>query len=132
MSIANFVNGLCATRLPGRVLIICCMKTQFVIDSDGNKLAVILPIREYEKIVEELEELEDIRLYDEAKKEGDELASHLILQYPHLHPAIHRTRLLRQFVGKWLSTSECFCFDAAFGYAARGEVALHGFHSLFR
>ncbi len=47
------------------------MKTQFVTDDNGNKLAVILPIKEYEKMVEELEEIEDIRLYDEAKKEDD-------------------------------------------------------------
>ena len=47
------------------------MKTQFVTDDHGKKLAVILPIKDYEKVVEELEDLEDIRLYDEAKKEDD-------------------------------------------------------------
>jgi PHD/YefM family antitoxin component YafN of YafNO toxin-antitoxin module len=47
------------------------MKTQFVTDDHGKKLAVILPIKDYEKMVEELEDLEDIRLYDEAKKEDD-------------------------------------------------------------
>lgn len=47
------------------------MKTQFVTDNHGKKLAVILPIKDYEKMVEELEDLEDIRLYDEAKKEDD-------------------------------------------------------------
>ena len=44
------------------------MSTQFVTDINGNKLAVILPIKEYNKMVEELEELEDIKLYDAAKK----------------------------------------------------------------
>lgn len=44
------------------------MKTQFVTDDNGNKLAVILPIKEYNKILNDLEELEDIKLYDEAKK----------------------------------------------------------------
>lgn len=34
----------------------------------GKKLAVILPINEYNKMVDELEELEDIKLYDAAKK----------------------------------------------------------------
>ena len=47
------------------------MKTQFVTDDHGKKLAVILPIKDYERMVEELEDLEDIRLYDEAKKEDD-------------------------------------------------------------
>ncbi len=44
------------------------MRTQFVTDNNGNKLAVILPIKEYNKMVDELEELEDIKLYDAAKK----------------------------------------------------------------
>lgn len=47
------------------------MKTQFVTDDHGKKLAVILPIKDYQKMIEELEDLEDIRLYDEAKKEDD-------------------------------------------------------------
>jgi len=44
------------------------MSTQFVTDNEGNKMAVIIPIEKYIKIMEELEELEDIRLYDAAKK----------------------------------------------------------------
>lgn len=44
------------------------MKTQFITDDQGKKLAVILPIKEYNKMVDDLEELEDIRLFDEAKK----------------------------------------------------------------
>ena len=44
------------------------MKTQFVTYDNGNKLAVILPIKEYRKMLDDLEELEDIKLYDEAKK----------------------------------------------------------------
>lgn len=43
------------------------VKHQFVTNPKGEKIAVIVPIREYEKMLEELEELEDIRLYDEAK-----------------------------------------------------------------
>ena len=44
------------------------MKPQFVTDNQGKKIAVILPIKEYNKMMEELEDLEDVRLYDEAKK----------------------------------------------------------------
>ncbi|MBW6480736.1 MAG: hypothetical protein K0B37_15005 [Bacteroidales bacterium] len=47
------------------------MRTQFVTDDHGNKLAVILPIKEYNKMMEDLEELEDIKLYDEAKKSNE-------------------------------------------------------------
>jgi hypothetical protein len=43
------------------------MKAQYITDTQGNKLSVILPIRDYEKIMEELEELEDIKAYDKAK-----------------------------------------------------------------
>jgi hypothetical protein len=45
------------------------MKTQFIIDDFGKKLAVILPIKDYKKMMEDLEDAEDVRLYDEAKKE---------------------------------------------------------------
>jgi PHD/YefM family antitoxin component YafN of YafNO toxin-antitoxin module len=44
------------------------MKTQFVTDKRGKKLAVILPIQEYQKMLDDLEELEDIKLYDAVKK----------------------------------------------------------------
>lgn len=44
------------------------MRTQFITDDHCKKLAVILPIKEYNKMVDDLEELEDIRLYDAAKK----------------------------------------------------------------
>lgn len=44
------------------------MKPQFVTDDHGKKLAVILPIKDYNKMVDDLEELEDIKLFDLAKK----------------------------------------------------------------
>jgi PHD/YefM family antitoxin component YafN of YafNO toxin-antitoxin module len=40
---------------------------QYITDDKGKKLSVVLSIKEYRKIMEELEELEDIRLYDQAK-----------------------------------------------------------------
>jgi len=43
------------------------MKAQYITDTQGNKLSVILSIRDYEKIMDELEELEDIKAYDKAK-----------------------------------------------------------------
>lgn len=42
---------------------------QFIRDANGKKSLVILPIKEFDTIIEELEELEDIKLYDEAKNE---------------------------------------------------------------
>jgi PHD/YefM family antitoxin component YafN of YafNO toxin-antitoxin module len=47
------------------------METQFLTDKKGKKTAVLISIKEYEKLMECLDELEDIRLYDEAKKDDD-------------------------------------------------------------
>ncbi len=44
---------------------------QFVVNERGEKVAVMISIEEYEKILEELEYLEDIRAYDEAKASGE-------------------------------------------------------------
>jgi hypothetical protein len=43
----------------------------FITDADGNKISVILPLKEFEALLEELDEMEDIRLFDEAMKEDD-------------------------------------------------------------
>ena len=40
---------------------------KFVVDEQQNREAVLLPYKEWEKIVEEMEMLDDIRAYDEAK-----------------------------------------------------------------
>ncbi len=42
---------------------------KFIVDEVGNRLFAILPIDDYNEMIEELEELEDLRLYLEAKKE---------------------------------------------------------------
>lgn len=39
---------------------------QYITDNTGKKLSVILPLQEYQKMLDDLEELEDMRLYDEA------------------------------------------------------------------
>jgi hypothetical protein len=40
---------------------------QYITDNAGRKISVILPMKEFKTIMDELDELEDIRLYDEAK-----------------------------------------------------------------
>ena len=40
---------------------------QFIIDEKGEKSSVIIPLKIYLEMLELIEELEDIRLYDEAK-----------------------------------------------------------------
>ena len=47
------------------------METQFLTDEKGNRTAVVLSIKKYNKLIEKLEDLEDVRLYDEAKREDD-------------------------------------------------------------
>jgi uncharacterized protein YqgQ len=39
---------------------------QYITDYTGKKMSVVLPMRDYEAIINELDELYDIRLYDEA------------------------------------------------------------------
>jgi len=46
------------------------VSARYVVDENGKRVAVLLDIQEYERMVEELEEFEDIlacRAYDEAK-----------------------------------------------------------------
>jgi len=47
------------------------MGTQFLTDKKGNKTGVLLSMKQYNKLIEKLEDLEDVRLYDEAKREDD-------------------------------------------------------------
>jgi PHD/YefM family antitoxin component YafN of YafNO toxin-antitoxin module len=42
---------------------------RYVVDENGKRVGVLLDIEEYERMVEELEEFEDIRVYDEAVAE---------------------------------------------------------------
>lgn len=43
------------------------MKTQFITDTNGKKVSAILPIKEYEMLLEQLDELACIKAYDKAK-----------------------------------------------------------------
>jgi hypothetical protein len=44
------------------------LNPQFIKDANGKNTLVVLTSEEYGKILEELEEAEDIKLYDNAKK----------------------------------------------------------------
>lgn len=43
---------------------------EFVLDENQNRTAVLLPLSDWDRIVSELEELDDIRAYDAALTEG--------------------------------------------------------------
>jgi len=48
------------------------VKERYIIDEKGNRTGVLLDIDDYNKILDELEELYSIRAYDAAKASGDE------------------------------------------------------------
>ena len=41
--------------------------TTFITDKEGKKISAILPIKKYRQLLEDLEELADIRMYDAVK-----------------------------------------------------------------
>jgi len=45
---------------------------EYIVDEKLNRKSVILPYAEWKNIVEEMEELDDIRSYDNAKKETED------------------------------------------------------------
>lgn len=45
----------------------CEMKERYVVDENGTRIAVIIDIETYRKMLEELEVLDLIRIYDEVK-----------------------------------------------------------------
>jgi hypothetical protein len=45
---------------------------QYITDNNGKKLSVVLPLKDYKRMLEELEELEDVRMYDEVKSKKEE------------------------------------------------------------
>ena len=47
-------------------------KEQYLVDESGKRIGVLLDIEQYHNMLEELEELEEIRTYDAAKSADDE------------------------------------------------------------
>ena len=47
-------------------------KNQFITDAGGKKVAVILPVKDYEKMLDELDEYACIKAYDKAKARKQE------------------------------------------------------------
>jgi PHD/YefM family antitoxin component YafN of YafNO toxin-antitoxin module len=44
--------------------------TEYMTDENGKRKAIVLPLSEWQRIIEAIEELEDIRAYDRAKARG--------------------------------------------------------------
>ncbi len=45
---------------------------EYIVDERGKKKSVVIPVEEWEQILEAVEELEDIRAFDEAKNHPSE------------------------------------------------------------
>ena len=54
------------------------MKAQYVMDSEGRKTAVLLPIKDYEKMMQLLEDYEDIKACQESRKHRKHGQSNLV------------------------------------------------------
>ncbi len=48
------------------------LNKQVLKDKEGNEIGVFLPMDDYEKIIEQIEELEDIKAYDDAVESQEE------------------------------------------------------------
>jgi hypothetical protein len=55
----------------GEAMIKC--EEQYLVDEGRNRKAVVVPISEWMRIVGDLEELDDIRAYDQAKSNPSEI-----------------------------------------------------------
>ena len=64
------------------------MQEEYLTDRDGNRVKVVLDIHQFQQMIEELEELDDIRAYDAAKASEDEAIP--------FEQATHEIRQLRQ------------------------------------
>ena len=49
------------------------LNEQYLVDAEGNRIGVVLRIADYGRLLEALEELDDLRAYDEAKASDDEV-----------------------------------------------------------
>jgi len=49
------------------------IKERYLVDDNGNRIGVVLNVKDYHRLLEQLEELESIRAYDAAKASGDEV-----------------------------------------------------------
>lgn len=44
---------------------------KYITDQEGNKISVVISVEEFESMMEMLDELEDVRIYDKAKLSDD-------------------------------------------------------------
>jgi hypothetical protein len=47
----------------------------YITDNTGKKISAVLPMKEFKTLLDELEELEDIKLYDDSKNDKEPAVS---------------------------------------------------------
>ncbi len=65
------------------------MRTQFITDTNGKKISAIVPIKEYQKMLDRLDELACIEAYDKAKAKKNK-------QFIPLHKALQHVEKKRK------------------------------------
>jgi hypothetical protein len=65
------------------------MQPQFITDTKGKKISAVLPIKDYEMILEQLDELACIKEYDKAKARKNQ-------QFIPLKEALRQVEKIRQ------------------------------------
>lgn len=48
---------------------------QYITDENGKRVSVVLPIQQWQQVLDQLDELDDIRLYDEVKARNESTIS---------------------------------------------------------
>ena len=51
--------------------IMLAINPQYITDITGKKISAVLPMKEFKSIMEQLEDIEDVGLYDESKKDKE-------------------------------------------------------------
>ncbi len=61
----------------------------YLVDKQGNRIGIVLDIEAYQKLLDELEELESLHAFDMAKADDDEAVplEHAITEIEHLREA---------------------------------------------
>lgn len=47
------------------------LQPQYITDEQGQRVSVILPIQQWQQVLDELDELDDIKLYDQVKARNE-------------------------------------------------------------
>ncbi len=51
------------------------LSPEYITDEQGNRVSVVLPIRQWQQLLDDLDELDDIRQYDEVKARNEPTSS---------------------------------------------------------